>query len=123
MATRALHGRCRWRWKRREYGACNHQNTRLRFHHAPPLPPSPPARLLATSRRQQPASTPQVDLKAALLATAGSVLLMAGVAGAKPIRLAELNAEKAEQLAQQTAVLEYAMRQQETARQAQLAAQ
>jgi hypothetical protein len=48
---------------------------------------------------------------------------MAGAAGAKPIRLAELNAEKAEQLAQQTAVLEYAMRQQETARQAQLAAQ
>jgi hypothetical protein len=71
----------------------------------------------------QHSTRPQVNLKAALLATAGSLLLMAGAAGAKPIRLVDVNAERAEQLAQQTSVLEYALRQQETARQAQLAAQ
>jgi hypothetical protein len=65
----------------------------------------------------------QVDVKAALLATAGSVLLMAGAAGAKPIRLAELNAEKAALRDQQLAVMEAALRQQESERVAELAAQ
>ena len=65
----------------------------------------------------------QVDLKAALLAAGGSVLLMAGAAGAKPIRLAELNAEKAALRDEQLAVIEYALRQQESERLAKLAAQ
>jgi hypothetical protein len=57
------------------------------------------------------------------VATAGSLLLMAGGADAKPSRIAEVNAAREEQRMRQMAVIEYALKQQEIARQADLTAQ
>lgn len=52
-----------------------------------------------------------------------ALLLAAGAAGAKPIRLADVVAERAAQNEQQMAILEYAMQQQETSLKAKAASE
>ncbi len=58
----------------------------------------------------------QTSRRAVVVSTLSSALLLAaGAAGAKPARLADVVAEKAALNEQQLAIMEYALRQQETA--------
>lgn len=76
------------------------------------------------STHTPPPVCPQASRRAALASVFGAgVLMAASTASAKPIRLAEKAAERAAEEAQQIEVIEYALRQQENAARAKLAAQ